>query len=359
MEYRGHLLVGAPHVNFGGHDTGQTYLLTTQGNLVHTYSIPTATPGALFGQAVALTGQHVIVGAPHGRDALRTQTGAVYIFDRKTTVLRITLDNPYPTSGVFGHALAVQGNRIVVGDPQASTATVFRTGAAYLFDEITGVLQQTFHPRADGTKQPTQFGHAVALVEQSLFVSAPFGHVGQHEAGVVYLYDAKTGKLVRTFTPPNPADSLMFGWAFAANARVVLIGALGFHDRYREEGLAYLFDVHSGDLLHILKNPRPTERAHFGKSVALLDDFLVVAAPGDRILESGKVRGGVVYVFEQATGKLIHTLHDPLPSTGASDVFGETLFPSGNRLVVGVPFGGTGPELDAGIIYQIDIPPLQ
>ncbi|WP_454062475.1 hypothetical protein [Candidatus Nitrospira salsa] len=355
MESSGQVLVGAPYANVAGHDTGQSYLFNTQGNLIQTYSIPTMTPGALFGQAVALTGHSVIIGAPHGRDSVRTHTGAVYIFDRRTTALRLTLDNPHPTSGVFGHALAVQGNRILVGDPQASTSTRFRTGAAYLFHEGTGVLQKTFHPRGDGAKQPTQFGHAVVLVGQSIFVSAPFGHVDQHEAGVVYLYDAKTGKLVRTFEPPNPSDSLMFGWALAANARVVLIGALGFHDRYREEGLAYLFDVQSGDLLHILNNPSPTERARFGKSVALLDDWLVVAAPGDRILESGKIEGGVVYVFDHGPGKLIHTLHDPLPSTGASDVFGETLFSYGNHLVVGAPFGGAGLELDAGIIYQFAI----
>ncbi|GJL62584.1 MAG: hypothetical protein NPIRA04_12380 [Nitrospirales bacterium] len=355
MESRGQVLVGAPYANGAGQDSGQTYLFNARGQLVHTYDIPIGTTGALFGQSVALTEQRVIVGAPHGRDAVRTQTGAVYVFDRKTTALRFTLDNPQPTSGVFGHVLAVQGNRILVGDPQASTSTVFRAGAAYLFDETTGVLQRTLHSMADDAKLPTQFGHAVALVGPSIFVSAPFGHVAQHEAGVVYLYNAKTGNLVRTFKPPNPSSSLMFGWALAANARVVLIGALGFHDRYREEGVAYLFEVQSGDLLHILHNPSPTERARFGQSVALLEDYLVVAAPGDRIHETGKIEGGVVYVFDQDTGKLLHRLGGPLPSTGASDVFGEMLFAYGKRLVVGAPFGGTGAELDAGLIYRFDM----
>jgi len=355
MESRGQVLVGAPYANGAGQDAGQTYLFNDRGQLVHTYNIPIVTPGALFGQSVALTEQRVIVGAPHGRDAVRTQTGAVYVFDRKTTALRFTLDNPHPTSGVFGHDLAVEGNRILVGDPQASTSTVFHTGAAYLFDETTGTLQRTLHSMADDAKLPTQFGHAVALVGQSILVSAPFGHVDHHKAGVVSLYNAKTGTLIRTFEPPNPSDSLRFGWALAANNRVVLIGAIGFHDRYREEGVAYLFDVQSGEFLHILHNPSPTERARFGQSVALLDDYLVIAAPSDRILETGKIEGGVVYVFDQATGKLLHRFGGLLPSTGASDVFGEMLFAHGNRLVVGAPFGGTGGELDAGLIYRFDM----
>ncbi|WP_447971271.1 hypothetical protein [Nitrospira sp. M1] len=349
------VLVGSPHALHAGRDTGLAYLFDRQGHVLHTFTIPTVIRGALFGQSVALTKQHVIIGAPHARDAVKTQTGVVYFFDRKTKTFRLTLENPQPASGVFGHAVAVGDKRIVVGDPQASTSSSFHTGAAYVFDETTGVLQQTFHPVADQVTHETQFGHAVAMVGESIFVAAPFGPAVNHDAGIVYLYHAKTGNLVRTFEPPNPSDSSLFGWALAANSQVVLIGALGFHDRYREEGVAYLFDVESGKLLRRFHNPSPTERAHFGKAVAVLNDRVVVAAPGDRIQEFGKVEGGLVSIFDLTTGRLVQTLRDPLPAAGASDMFGETLFAHGRKLVVGAPFGGASLELDAGILYQFDM----
>lgn len=355
VQHDGDVLIGSPYALHAGRDTGLAYLFDQQGRVLHTFENPFVTPGALFGQAVALTKQHVIIGAPHARDTVGTQTGAAYIFDRKTATLRFTVDNPQPTSGVFGHAVVAEKNRIVIGDPQASTSSSFHTGAAYLFDETTSVLQQTFRPVADEVTHATQFGYAVAVIGEYIFVGAPFGPAVNHDAGIVYLYHAKTGNLVRTFEPPNPSQVSMFGWALAANSRVLLIGALGFHDRYREEGIAYLFDVQSGKLLHRLHNPSPTERAHFGKSVAILNDRVAVAAPGDRIQQSGKVAGGCVSIFDLTTGVLLQTLCDPLPATGASDLFGETLFAHGNRLVVGAPFGGTNLELDAGILYQFDM----
>ena len=132
----------------------------------------------------------------------------------------------------------------------------------------------------------------------------------------------------------------------------ILIGAFGFQDTFREEGIAYLFNAHSGKLLRTLKNPSPSESAHFGKAVALLSDLLVVAAPGDRYSETGKIEGGVVYLFDQDSGVLVQTFFDPLKLTGASDVFGHSLFSKEESLLVGAPFGGIGQELDAGVIYQ-------
>ncbi len=354
-QHRDQVLIGVPNAIFAGRETGVTHLFDLQGNLIHTFEIPTAISGALFGQAVALSEKNVIVGSPHGQDHLKTQNGVVYIFDRKTKKTRVTLHNPHPSSGVFGHALAVGKEGVLVGDPQASTSISFHSGAAYLFDETTGVLKRTFRPEEVAAGGSTQFGHAVALVGQHIFVSAPFAESSGLEAGIVYLFDATSGKLVRTFVPATPTRSLLFGWAFAANAHVIVIGAFGFQGLYREQGIAYVFDVESGKLLHILKNPSPTERAQFGKSVALFSEKLVVAAPGDRIRESGKIEGGAVYLFDQVSGTLVQTLRGPFPLAGASDVFGHTLSSQENGLLVGAPFGGIGKELDAGIVYQFHI----
>ncbi len=353
-QHRGQVLVGAPNAGNRGKETGQAFLFNEHGQGVHAFEISTVVTGSLFGQAVALSDQSAIIGAPHGQDKLKTRHGAVYVFDRITKKARFTLSNPQPLTGIFGHALAVGEKHILVGDPQASTSTSFHSGAAFLFDKTSGALLRTFRPDSAAAKRPTQFGHEVAMVSQRVFVGAPFGGPADSTAGIVYLFDGQTGNLLQTYEPPNPTPSLLFGWSFAANERVIVIGAFGFHGTYREEGIVYLFDVESGELLNTLKNPTPTERARFGKSVALLPGFLVVGAPGDRILETGKIEGGVVHLFDQSTGAIVTTLQEPLPMTGASDIFGDALFSDEKTLLISAPFGGTEKELDAGVVYQYD-----
>ncbi len=346
------VLVGAPHAVHRRKESGVAYLMNSRGTLVQTFEMPRPSPGALFGQSVVLTQHSAIVGAPHGYDEQGVPTGAVYVFDRVSRKLRQTLNTPNPLSGIFGHSVAAQENHILVGDPLASKSSSFNVGTAYLFDETTGVLLQTFHPPAKMATRSSQFGHMVRIVGSEVFVSAPLGGPLNSQAGLVYQFQKDSGKLVRIFSPPTPQDSLFFGWSFAVNTKVLLIGAFGFQGTFREEGIAYLFDLSSGKLLNTLDNPSPSERVGFGKSVAFVSGMMVVAAPGDRVQETGKIKGGEVYIFDQPSGSLLQTLHDPLEFTGASDVFGETLVSQDDQLVVGVPFGGISSEMDAGIVYR-------
>ena len=351
-QHHGEVVVGAPNAMNQGRETGLTYLFDEQGHFVHSFELPNPVSGALFGQAVALSPHNLIVGAPHGRDALNTQTGVVYFFNRQSKKLRLTLSNPHPSSGVFGHTLAVGEGNVFVGDPQASTATLSYTGAVYAFDEASGILHQTFRPKLVKPARPTQFGQAVSVVGHHVFIAAPLGGIDGSEAGMVYQFDVRTGNLVRTFVPPLRMRSLFFGWSIAANTDVIVIGAFGFQGTFREEGIAYVYHIQSGKLLQTFANPSPTERARFGTSVVLLPEAIVVSAPGDRVQENGKIKGGVVYMFHPDSGVLLKTLQEPTSMTGASDMFGHALFADGQTLLVGAPFGGIGAELDAGLVYQ-------
>ncbi len=351
-QHQGKIVIGAPNAINQGRETGLTYLFDVQGQLAHTFELPVTISGALFGQAVALSSQSIIIGAPHGRDALNTQTGVVYLFNRQSKLHRLTLNNPNPSSGVFGHALAVSEGNVLVGDPQASTATSSHRGAVYIFDEASGALRQTLGPKSKAHARPTQFGHAVSMVGQQVFIAAPFGGADGSEAGMVYQFNVRTGDLIRTFVPPSGMGSLLFGWSMAVNSDVIVIGAFGFQGTYRDEGIVYMYHIQSGKLLQTFANPNPTERARFGKSVALLPEAIVVSAPGDRVQENGKIKGGVVYMFHPDSGVLLKSLQEPIPMTGASDMFGDALFVDGETLLVGAPFGGIGSELDAGLVYQ-------
>lgn len=347
-------LVGAPNEVHDGHESGRAYGFDRKtGKLVFTLGLPRPTGGELFGQAVALNGRFVAVGAPHGRDGEGTNTGGVYVYDQVTGKHNRTITNPNPVTGAFGHAIALQGMRVIVGDPQASTQTTFYSGAAYVFDVMSGDQVLTLRPTRAVPGRPGWFGHSVDVSESMIVVGAPHEQVESIPAGMVYGFDGKTGAIVQTFVSPHLSESL-FGWSVAVAEHSLLVGAFGHEGTHREEGVVYEFEIESGKLLRTLHNPDPHEGAHFGKSVAILPKFLIVGAPGDSVRETGMSRGAV-YVFDRMSGKLLKKVINPARPTGADDLFGLAIGAAEGHLLVGAPFGGENTELDAGLVFDFDI----
>lgn len=350
------VLVGAPNEIHNGYEAGKAYLIDRKtGFPIHALGLPSPTGGAFFGQAVLLNGQIAVIGAPHSRDGEGTYTGGVYFFDQKTGKHLRTITNPKPVTGAFGHAIRMRGKQLIVGDPQASTATTYYTGAAYVFDVTTGERMRTLHPLDPKEGKSGWFGHAVDFSESMIVIGAPHEQVEAVTEGVVYGFNAKNADFVRTYRSPTPAESF-FGWSLAIDGNLLLIGAFGHEGSHREEGIAYLFDVHSGKVIRTLHNPDPLDRAHFGKSVAISEKYLFVGSPGDRVKETGMNRGAV-YVFDRKSGKVLEKVVNPGNITGADDLFGDAIaIASGDeRLLVGAPFGGIEEELDAGLVYEFDI----
>jgi outer membrane protein assembly factor BamB len=354
--YQRNILIGAPYKVRGGVETGMAYLFEGQtGQLQQTFSIPKPVNGALFGHALAITEKNVVIGAPHARDSQGTQTGAVYVYDQTTGALKLTLLNPQPMTGTFGHTIGVADNRILVGNPQASTKTKFHSGAVYVFNLSTGELLHTLLPPKDSPGPPTRFGHAVAFSVPHILVGAPYHGNHQLASGRVYRFHGGTGALLRTFNPPPSETSSYFGWAIAAKGDAILIGAFGVQGSYREEGAAYLFQAASGALVGTIKAPNPYERDHFGKAVAFDEELFAIGAPGRDRKESPGLDSGAVFLFDPKTLELHRTILNPSRPTGADDLFGLAFTLNGQHLIVGAPFGGTGKELDAGLVYQFDL----
>ena len=92
-------------------------------------------------------------------------------------------------------------------------------------------------------------------------------------------------------------------------------------------------------------NPEPSVYGYFGRSVALLDNKVLVAAHQDS--HDGHDLGAV-YSFDGSTGTLLHTLCNPDPSGSANDNFGASIAALNNKVLVGAPGPPqlfSGPEL--------------
>jgi VCBS repeat-containing protein len=334
------VLVGSHYDDVSGYaDAGAAYLFDgTTGELLQTLVSPIPTVGDKFGRAVAGIGDDLLVGAPLD-DTANRDAGAVYLFDAATgTLLQRFLS---PTAGAndqFGRAVAAVGDRVLIGARRDDTAGQ-DAGAVYLFDRDSGALLQTYV--SPTPTENAQFGYSVANMGENVLVGARYDNTGADGLGAVYLFDGSTGNLLQSF--PNPVQRGSgrpsgFGRAVAAAGNHVVVGARW--DDMAEEGAgsAFVFDGATGELLHVLNSPTPAAGEEFGFVVAALGDDILVGARWDNREESARnANGGAVYLFDGATGELLQTIANPAPT--AWDAFGVSVATLGDQVLVGSQFG--------------------
>ncbi len=271
------VLVGAPYDDTGDTDTGSAYLLdSTNGNTLLTFNNPT--PGYLdnFGYSVAAVGNNVLIGAPFDDAGAAVGSGTAYLFDGTTGNLLLTFNNPTPADfDNFGWSVAAVGNNVLIGAPYDDDTGVSDAGAAYLFDGSTGALLQTFQKSAPQVFE--QFGHSVAAVGENVLVGALCDKTGAEATGAAYLFDS-SGNLLTSFLNPTPAQNDQFAYSVAAVGENVLISARYDTVTATEEGIAYLFDASTGEVLHTFENPTPADYEWFGHGVAAVGNNVLVGA---------------------------------------------------------------------------------
>jgi len=333
-----YLLVGAPNDSTQDAGVGQAHLFDANtGVLLQTFDEPTPTSdgtfGDQFGFSVALGAERVLIGAA-GDSTQGPFVGQAHLFDIGAGALLHTFEDPTPTFfDRFGSSVAMDGDRVLVGDAQDDTEGV-AVGQAHLFDANTGTLLQTFN-----NPMPVRvdlFGYSVALKSNKILIGAP-GMATQGEGfGQAHLFDANTGSLLRTFEDPTPTSSDLFGASVALSGDLVLIGAPLDDTQGEDVGQVHLFDANTGALLHTLNNPTPTSADRFGGSVALKGDRVLVGAP----LNDSQARdAGQAHLFDASTGDLVQTLGNPrLDFHSAGDLFGFSVALEEDRLLIGARF---------------------
>jgi len=129
----------------GGFISGKAYIFdVTTGNLLHTLDNPNAFSASgndRFGFSVSIDGNYTIVGAYGEDDQPLTgsgYSGKAYIFDVTTGNLVATLDNPnaFSTSvnDNFSCSVAISNNHVIVGAFAEGDAAGNYSGKAYIFE---------------------------------------------------------------------------------------------------------------------------------------------------------------------------------------------------------------------------------
>ncbi len=215
-------------------------------------------------------------------------------------------------------------------------------------------------PEGDLTGKDSNFGMAVAVDGDTLVVGARDDKYGA-ESGVVYIFQRDLGdadgwsqvtKLMAEVSGGHPS----FGTSVAINGDTVVVGAHRDWDNGSQSGSAYIFDRNQGGADHwgrvakLLPSDGGTHD-HFGTSVSISDDVVVVGASEDD-------HKGAVYIFGRDHGGSDSwgQITKITALDGANgDRFGRAVSFDGDTLVVGNPEGfGNSSECGSAYVFRHD-----
>ena len=197
---------------------------------------------------VAINGSTLVV----GNNGAAGGNGAAWVFglSNGNWALQAKLAPSDLTSGSeFGTTVAIDGNSVVVGAPEAPGASAF-TGAVYVFGkQNAGWIQTAKLMAADGVSGDG-YGFGVDINGGTIAIGAPNRATSAgFDAGDVYLYQLKDGKWGQfaEFPGSDVAASGAFGLSVALRNGTLLVGAAGQHPQPNNvpypEGEAYVYKI--------------------------------------------------------------------------------------------------------------------
>lgn len=274
-----------------------------------------------FGESVALSPTYVVIGEPRS-DEVATDAGTVSVFSAKTGAFQRRLKaTDAASSDKFGGAVAVSGNRILVGATEADGDL----GAAYVFDALTG--RQLRKLAAIGGGSNDSFGRSVALHGHLALIGAPGHHTGVAGfTGAAFLFDINTGTQLARLVPSDGTPGMQFGASVSLNGSLAVVGAWA-----SGAGAVYVYDSVGNTQLRKLTAPDGEVGDQFGDSVSVFGNSVLVGAPFD----DGE--RGSAYLFSASTGLQLRKFTLPAGAASPGDRYGTGVALSEDWAAIGIP----------------------
>jgi hypothetical protein len=288
--------------------------------------------GDTFGRSVAVFEGTVAVGAAGHNVGANTGQGAVYVFAKPpsgwrdaTQTAQLTASDGASASGL-GVSVATDGLTIVAGAPFDR--------AVYVFERRPGGWVDASQTAELTTSAHGDLGTSVALANNTVFAA---DQAAAPERVDVFVMPVKGWKdLARPAAELVATNAAPIRNAIAASADTVAVG--GFDDN--SFGVAYVFERPAAGWTGTVA-PSAELRAsdaflndHFGDTVALNGEIIVVGAPGP----STPTVAGKAYVFERpASGWADATESASLtvPGLAIGDHLGRAVAASGDTALIG------------------------
>ena len=240
----------------------------------------------------------------------------------------------------FGLAVAVHRDYALVGAPNHSGG-----GSAYVFNAHTGGHLFTLNPKDTGPKEA--FGSSIAAYGNTIIVGDP--EAGSDDSGLAYLFDLNTGQELRTLSPSDPGSEYDFGGHVDMDGNLAVVGSVWADYEGVRSGAAYVFDVPTGDQLSKIGPSDGATDDVFGK-VSISGDLLAIGAG-----QGVKSAPGGAYLYDVGDPENPSELSKIVLDDGADgDRFGAEVSLDGDRLLLGAPKRDDD-GADSGSAYLYDV----
>ncbi len=291
-----------------------------------------------FGEAVDIDAGLVVVGA-RLENGVSGISGAAYVYDAASgnQLHRLIAVNGTAWA-FFGATVGVDGNVIAIGAPEEGQGTGRHSGAAYLFDAVTG--QQTQRLVARDGHIFAKFGSSVSVDGLHVVIGSEQNNAGgQFSSGAVYVYEARSGSFVVKLTASDAASNDELGGAVAVSKGVIAAGAARDDDNGADSGSAYVFDG--------------------AGTVTTMTQCLVNAGTMDHV--GGVAVAGQTLVFRMdsaqagATAAALLIAAAPVPGWPSC---GVSLGSAGELLIAPPLLFSTAPWAGSAVDFPVTVPPV-
>ena len=361
------LVVGAPYENRHGDYAGAAYVLTRNEGGADAWRQVTRLPIAAndhdkLGSAVDIDGDLLVVGVPGGDRAHICERN-----DNGTDAWSIVCTVNGASNTNFGHSVAVSGDTVVVGAPGETAQGHSGAGTAYVYIRNRGGADDWgFMTKLDAgvsfAEDNDHFGDAVAISGDRIVVGAYYADLNlNNAAGAVYVFErnfstADDWGMATRLLAGDANGGEWFGKSVAIENDTIIVGApmetvSGFGD-----GAAYVFERNWGGCAGIwgqVQKITASSAGYFGSSVDLSFDIAVVGAYLDDLAGSN---AGAAYVFERNQGGADNWGQASCiaaDDAADDDYFGEDVSISGGVIVAGARYDDDmGNASGAAYIYR-------
>ncbi|MDI3287929.1 hypothetical protein QHF83_31745, partial [Polyangium sp. 15x6] len=229
-----------------GVDSGSAYVFVRSGTTwtQQAQILPSSgVAGGVFGRSVAVEADTALVGSPHG-----TAAGRVYVYVR-TGATWTQQASIGPSDGAaddrFGSAVALSGDSALIGCPYDNTGFGLDVGSAYVFTRNVNTWTQQAKLLAGNAVENMIFGNAVAIRGDRAVVGAYRAEpLGNSAVGAAYVF-VRNGITWSQLTQIDGPNGLgLFGYSVSMSGNHFLVGAVTeSFDAKGDAGAAYVFEL--------------------------------------------------------------------------------------------------------------------
>ena len=266
-----------------------------------------------FGCSVAADGDLILVGA-NGEDAVAPWAGAAYIFERNIAgtnnwaLAQKLIPSDAQEYNTFGTSVAVDGDVAVVGADSENGGN-FRPGAAYVFERDAGGINSWGEVKklsASDSQTTNIFGGAVAVNGDVIVIGADGRYADDFRPGAAYVFERGIDGInawgqVKKLSAQDAAGRDWFGYSVAVAGDMIIVGARYADVSNSSAGAAYTFERNAGNtndwgFVEKLIASDATAWDCVGQAVAIMGDVIVIGA----FNEGAKAyNAGAAYIFEE------------------------------------------------------------